>query len=187
MSELYRDISPVTIKRSPWGIVEFQTNYAPGVDVVVTPGHGGFKLSPEQNALIPELFRKADGWYEEDCEYAVPVFFLDVPGFRDKKDRAEKTLRVWFWKQYEMHFGVVLPPGVSMLKDEYVHKFVNAAKFVVRSALNIGNGKTGVLAVRASDGVESWFVVPADEYRSRGSLPFVIDETRHQKSERPLF
>lgn len=61
---------------TPWGKADFATVFGDGITFYSTPGHGGFRLSPERNA---ELLRKfpgfrtfsgAVGWYEEDCDWA---------------------------------------------------------------------------------------------------------------------
>ena len=60
--------------QSPWGPIQNYEILAPGVWQVHTAGHGGIKLSAERNAKVPKLARNEDGWYEEDCEYAIPAF-----------------------------------------------------------------------------------------------------------------
>jgi len=66
-----RYVYPVTIKQSPWGKVQVQYNYADGVDCVSTAGHGGLKLDRKHNAMIPKIFRRQGGWYEEDLDCCV--------------------------------------------------------------------------------------------------------------------
>ena len=36
-----------------------------------TAGHGGIKLSEAYNDKIPSALRAKDGWYEEDCDWAI--------------------------------------------------------------------------------------------------------------------
>jgi Domain of unknown function (DUF7007) len=38
----------------------------------------GFKLEAKHNVLIPPAFRRERGWYEEDCDAAIPVFFMPL-------------------------------------------------------------------------------------------------------------
>ena len=53
---------------TPWGMSDYRKEFAPGVVFYATPSHGGFKLSPERNALIRDEWRLDDAWYEEDCD-----------------------------------------------------------------------------------------------------------------------
>ena len=78
-----------------WGRAEEAAVYAPGIVWVTTPSHGGFWISPERLAKMPERLRalsvSRDCWFEEDCAWcAVPLAFpedlaevMDVDGARD--------------------------------------------------------------------------------------------------------
>lgn len=65
---------------TPWGRADHVTKIADGIYAVSTPSHGGVFLTPERNALIPADIKAATfnggqgalGWYEEDCDWAVP-------------------------------------------------------------------------------------------------------------------
>ncbi len=63
---------------SPWGAVQHGEKLADGVFIVSTAGHGGIKLDRARNALIPHLFRREGGWYGEDCDIAIPMYFLEL-------------------------------------------------------------------------------------------------------------
>ena len=63
---------------SPWGAVQHGERLVDGVFFVSTAGHGGIKLSQARNALIPDVFRREGGWYEEDCDWAIPMYFLEL-------------------------------------------------------------------------------------------------------------
>ena len=47
---------------------------APGAWTLSTAGHGGIKLNRKRNALVPADARAKGGWYEEDCEWAIPAY-----------------------------------------------------------------------------------------------------------------
>jgi hypothetical protein len=181
------EVCPPTIKSSPWGAVQHQTNFAPGVDQVSTAGHGGIKLDRKQNARIPDLFRLADGWYEEDCDAAIPIYFLAAPDFTaERKAAAEKSLKTWHWKQWEAWSGQTFAPGECRFKDEEEWKKAHRDRFVVVSALRLDKDTVGVKATREADGAEAWFKVPDGEYTHRG-MGFAVDETRHERASGPLF
>ncbi len=61
---------------TPWGKSQGGNQYMPGVTFYHTPGHGGLKVFQKLNAEIPAEFRCDDGWYEEDCDFAIPFYFL---------------------------------------------------------------------------------------------------------------
>lgn len=60
---------------TPWGIAQVTEHIAPGITWYETHCHGGFHLSPERNALVPQELKEEtwaqlglEGWYEEDCD-----------------------------------------------------------------------------------------------------------------------
>lgn len=79
---------------TPWGHADHIEMVAEGVWFVSTPGHGGYRLSPERNAEVPVEGRRfaaawskgwfdgsaeTVGWYEEDCAvWAVVKTFPDL-------------------------------------------------------------------------------------------------------------
>lgn len=62
---------------SPWGKPDFVREIAPGIWSVWTPSHGGYRVSAERLAAMPaalrefQTFNNNDGWYEEDCDWAI--------------------------------------------------------------------------------------------------------------------
>ncbi len=118
---------------SPWGAVQHGEKLADGVFFVSTAGHGGIKLDRARNALIPDVFRREGGWYEEDCDWAIPMYFLELK--LEKKELALETMRNWHWRAYESWFKETIPPGSSYLKDEHLFQEANRANWVVISAV----------------------------------------------------
>jgi uncharacterized protein DUF7007 len=176
---------------SPWGAVQHGEKLADEDFFVSTAGHGGIKLAQARNASIPDVFRKEGGWYEEDCDWAIPMDFLKLD--LAKRDIAIATLKNWHWKAYESWFKEIIPPGSSFLKDEHLFQEANRANWVVISASGdwhekVPEGMVGCVATlggRRGDGrsprpAERNFLVPADEYAKRDRFGFVIDESRDQ-------
>lgn len=72
------------IKSSPWGPVQDQNSYCPGVTRVSTASHGGFAVSVSfAHKHLSEEARSRAGfhhsgyyWYEEDCDWAIPIYEL---------------------------------------------------------------------------------------------------------------
>jgi hypothetical protein len=92
-------------KYSPWGEVQTGERLADGVYFVSTPSHGGFKLSPVNNVLIPVAFRRKDGWYEEDCDAAIPIFFMPNLFKPEEVENARSSLQTWHRREWQAHFG----------------------------------------------------------------------------------
>ena len=72
-----------SIEYTPWDAPDSIHHCGPGVHFVTTPGHGGFVVDQWQNNLIPRELKLASfngqgcrGFYEEDCDWAIPVAYL---------------------------------------------------------------------------------------------------------------
>lgn len=61
---------------TPWGRSQGGNCFMPGVTFYSTAGHGGLKVFQKLNREIPAALRHDDGWYEEDCDFAIPFYFL---------------------------------------------------------------------------------------------------------------
>ena len=73
---------------TPWGVAQDRERIAEGITFYSTPSHGGFHLSRERNAKVPERYRAyaamwshgwGDTWYEEDC--AALAVILTYPDY----------------------------------------------------------------------------------------------------------
>ena len=99
-----QDIVIKTPTTSPWGAVQHSERFAPGCVAVSTAGHGGLKIADHFNRMLPAAARQAaqhhagGGWYEEDCAWSVPVYFLaPLIGFSTEKQKlAFETLKAWY-------------------------------------------------------------------------------------------
>ena len=82
-------------KYSPWGKVQYVKSFSEGVVLVSTASHGGMKLDRACNAKVPASARRKGGWYEEDCEVAIPI--LTFPElFPKDQEAAQETIDRWF-------------------------------------------------------------------------------------------
>ena len=147
--------------------------------------------------------RAEGGWYEEDCQWSIaamihPIAFQRTVTIEGRPDKTEyeyalDSFRGWYPDQYERFFHVKLKPGESRTRDEQVFQVENATNFVVSAAWGdwahwVPKGKVGVVARRASDHVEKWFLVDGQLYSKRAGFGFVIDfnrDTEITKPERP--
>ncbi|MGV1908302.1 DUF7007 domain-containing protein [Agrobacterium cavarae] len=175
---------------TPWGGSQMAVIYAEGVVSHSTAGHGGFHLSADRNARVHLLLRKETPWYEEDCEWAIVAISFPELFTGYERSLAEKTVRNTWPDAWEAIHRCVLAGGESWAKDRRAFDERHAADFVVTSAIfsNHHAGMTEVVAVVGGDrrsGGERRFLVPCDEYASRGRFGFVIDPSRHVEYHGP--
>lgn len=186
--------------RTPWGAGQTATEIAPGIASVHTAGHGGYKLTPERNKLVPAPFRNRSGWYEEDHEWrAVGVTFPEALATERSGMTAEQVrevsdigLREWSPDEWEKWSGRTIQPGESRKRDERVWTDAHADQFVSASlSKSVSDPDMRIVtARRLADGVEAEYLVSADEY-TEGSMDrpgeygragrFVIDPSRHPR------
>lgn len=178
---------------TPWGPSQHSKKYGRGIIFYGTAGHGGFHVSRTLNVKIPQYLRNEDGWYEEDCEYAKVVIAFPDRFPDDTVKHATESLRGWNPDAYEAHFGVVLGPGESYIKDQRRFQEDHKNDLVVVSAYGdhqpgVPSGFVGVVAyVGGRDanyqfkGEPRYFLVPDEEYTSRRRYGFAVDLERHQE------
>ena len=65
----------LTLVSTPWGPAQGSRNIAEGITFHTTSSHGGIELSPTRLAMPAELRNSppwaGEGWYEEDCDWAI--------------------------------------------------------------------------------------------------------------------
>jgi len=90
-----------TLTTSPWGAVQDQKELAPGIIQVWTASHGGIWVEPAKWATMPikTTGYSEDGWFEEDCDWALVA--LAFPEAFDAKSLAyaEKMKAGDYFKQ----------------------------------------------------------------------------------------
>ncbi|HEX4183204.1 MAG TPA: hypothetical protein VHY34_08090 [Caulobacteraceae bacterium] len=85
---------PACGSSSPWGAIQTVTPLGPDAVVVTTASHGGVRVSLAALARIPEPLQGTAysnaGWFEEDCDWAIPYLVLGLDAFEhDAVRRAE--------------------------------------------------------------------------------------------------
>jgi hypothetical protein len=123
-----REFTPTRGCHTPWGAAQTVDPMLDGMWFVSTASHGGIKLSEERNAQVPDAMRRKGGWYEEDCEWAIPFVVFEAelllqPDHPNaistiEKGRHKDSLKAWNPSEYEAFYGVTLAPGESFVKDE---------------------------------------------------------------------
>ena len=169
---------------TPWGTSQGGAVYAEGVTLHSTAGHGGFKLSAEQNHKVHPMLRAAGGWYEEDeCRAIVAITFPHLFTALERR-YADQTIKDSWPDAWEAIFGTILAPGESRRKDQLAFETEHHADWIVVSAITSKQQKGLVECVatpggkRGAGSEERRFLVPADEYHV-GRFGFVIDPDRH--------
>lgn len=190
-----RKAKPMTITegmRTPWGPADNVFELCDGIHIVSTPGHGGFKVDRKLNARIPQYMRRKDGWYEEDCEYALVLLALAdeiKPGAEDLMN-ARQTVRNYYPDEYERFTGEVIPPGESHEKDRRLFQEEHQDDLVVVSAAGTWHEDCpeGMVLVDATRGGKRelhtsgrTFLVRDEEYAQRSRFGFIVDPDRHQE------
>lgn len=190
--------------QTPWGKAQTVTVLCDGIGFASTASHGGVKLDRKHNAEVPEYMRSAGGWYEEDCQWAIPfvVFEFELLLFGSAATRKTiqdkghiDTFRSWNPDAYEKFFNVMLKPGESFIRDEKLFYAEHAEDWLVNSAFGewqngVEKGYIGACATKGGRSLlngtttppERFFLVPASEYAQRGKFSFVIDLERHKET-----
>ena len=77
--------APTLGSSSPWGPIQTVEPLGPDAAAVTTASHGGLRVSPAALARLPEAIRETpyshDGWFEEDCDWALPYLALGLDAF----------------------------------------------------------------------------------------------------------
>jgi hypothetical protein len=169
---------------TPWGTADYSKKYGTGVMFYGTPSHGGFHLTAKRNALVNAAWRRADGWYEEDCDWAIVA--LTFPELFTTEDiaSAHSSAKNWRPDGYTAVFGVPVDPTESSVLRDRAFAKAHENDFVTVAAWGdwaegVPEGMVGVVATRGGSrkpgAEEKWFLVPADEYKGT----FVVDAARH--------
>ena len=102
--------------QTPWGKADYAETIASGIGIVGTPSHGGIKVDRKHNQLIPDYMRRTGGWYEEDCDWAIPFCVLANEiynrGNCDKyifkyitENNHKESLKSWNAASYNKYYG----------------------------------------------------------------------------------
>ena len=174
---------------TPWGAAQTSTSLARGIMSYATAGHGGIHLSPTRNMVVPEYMRSADGWYEEDCQWAIaatvyPEAFVKWHGSEDILETIKSTLLNWYPDAYEKFHGAKIEDGESFRRDRDNFDKTNRYNYIVLSATGKPEGVEVIAAIggkRDIDIPSKRFLIPTEEYQNRSNMGFVIDQSRHKE------
>ena len=85
---------PVSGSSSPWGPVQSVEALGPDAVFVTTASHGGLRLSDAALERLPPALQatpfSVGGWFEEDCDWALPYLALRLDAFEVEPARGVK-------------------------------------------------------------------------------------------------
>ena len=86
---------PVRGGSSPWGPIQTVEPLGPDAAFVTTASHGGVRVSLTAWGQLPEAIRSTafsdNGWFEEDCDWALPYLALGLDAFERDAARAAEV------------------------------------------------------------------------------------------------
>lgn len=99
-----------------WGAPVTTNQVLPGVWHVTTADHGGYVLSDERQAAVPEALRRDDPFYEEDVDWALVLLAfaaefrrLPTAGIGLQVENARRSVRAWHPDRYAAFTGEEVP------------------------------------------------------------------------------
>ena len=139
-----------------WDTPDTAIQRLPGIWFVTTPSHGGFVLSDERQAAMPDALRLDSIYYEEDVNWSLVIVGFETefaaqkdPLFGIERDLAHQTARHWRPMQYGAFTGEVISPSDSYVLKKVTLYEAAIGEIGVRSASGdwadwVPKGKVGV-------------------------------------------
>ncbi len=90
---------------TPWGAAQTTQHITRGIVSYSTASHGGYHVSKTLNQQIPDYFRDTEGWYEEDCDWAIVVLFFPAHFEPKHYVAAVQSLQQWHPHQWQRFIG----------------------------------------------------------------------------------
>ena len=162
---------------TPWGPADLLEAKCSDKSVIVvsTSSHGGIGVhvpthpSP-QHLRVLGICDDTWAWFEEDCAWAAAALMLPEL-FPEDQDFARSTLCNWYPEVYAQHFGTLptAAQSIAVRQAEIKERLKN--HFTVKAtwgdwAWDVPLGQIYVLGCRTSDGAETGFLVPSEDYKS---------------------
>lgn len=141
--------------------------------------HGFYYVDESVQQNIPEALRMDR--YEQDSDWAIPVFFNRHLFTRQMQEIAIATLANYYWKAFEEQTGFTLLPSESPLKVRHLDRHSHMGTEYVNGAFSdryfdVPNGQVYVETKVASpansqgysidDPAGKGYLIPADMYNS---------------------
>jgi len=143
-----------------WGAPVTCTQRLPGIWRIMTASHGGFVLSEQRQAAMPEALRLPEPEYEHDVDWSLVILaFAEEfaaagdPLFDIELALATDTVKSWRPERYEAWAGETLEPRSSHIRREREAFEARIGQIVVTGAYGdwadwVPTGKVGILGYR---------------------------------------
>lgn len=143
-----------------WDTPEMATQRLPGIWSVKTRSHGGFVLSDERQAAMPEALRLDSIYYEEHVDWTLVIlgFEAEFAALKDQhfefeRGLAHQTARHWRPERYGSFTSQVITPSDSYVLKKVASIEAAIGEIGVRSASGdwadwVPPGKVGVYGQR---------------------------------------
>ncbi len=180
---------------TPWGRSDDSKQERRGIVFYTTPSHGGYHLRRTRNAFVHPALRRENGWYEEDCEYAIVHMTFPAIYTQKQVEDARATVRNYWPDEYTEATKEVVTLEQSSVLRERAARVKHANDWIAVAAWGdwhsrVPPGMVGVLATlgasREDGREERYFMVTKEEYQSpdhRCLLGFIVDPLRHESIE----
>jgi len=117
MTRFASSVAPV---ETTWGVPVTTEQVLPGIWHVTTASHGGYVLSDDRQAAVPEALRCEDPFYEEDVDWALVLLAfaaefrrLPTAGIGLQVENARRSVRAWHPDRYAAFTGEEVPATES--------------------------------------------------------------------------
>lgn len=179
-------------EHSPWGAIQTARQRLAGVWQVTTPSHGGFLLSDERQAAMPDVLRRDDGRYEEDVHWTRVILAFETelartadPHFDLEAPLAHRIARNWLPEAYAAFTGEAVTPRESYVLCRRAAYEAAIGAYVSCAAYGdwadwVPSGKIGIvfrevagvdaLGFASYTGSEIHGLVDKDRYAARGDV-----------------
>jgi hypothetical protein len=114
---------PIRGASSPWGAIQTVIPLGPDAALVTTASHGGIRVSQAALASLPKPIRKTAfsgaGWFEEDCDWALPYLSLGLDAFEPDRARGAEmwAAAVRTVQRYHAHHAALLGADLEAKSD----------------------------------------------------------------------
>lgn len=95
--------------QTPWGPSQHTYLYGPGVTQASTAGHGGIHLTDRRNLAVNPVWRRADCWYEEDCDWSIVALTFSDLFSMEQLATAHRLAEEYYPEAY----ASVMPEGAA--------------------------------------------------------------------------
>jgi hypothetical protein len=145
--------------------------------------------------MVDPSWRNPNGWYEEDCEWAIVAMTFPTLFTGTVFASARSTAKNWYPDAFEVVTGEKVKPEESIVLRERAAKEAHKNDYVVTTAwgswhAKVPAGMVGVVATlggaRTSGAPEKWFLIPESDYdtKPKSAIGFVINLATHKEVEK---